>query len=210
MNLRNKVYQMFIKHLEKTYSKDVNKFLKEKDIFYHSHKLNEVEDKTYITLCYYNEEGEKEFVNFNGNVEDLEELKESINETANIEQKDNVEEIDNQIQNLEQSVLNLAELLSMSSAELDYFDAKFKELEEQLKELHGKKQNISRMNKTDLIFENIDEELLQFIDKQDVNLQQYNDMLVRKIVQKVVVLQHDKIEVNFVDGKNVEVLMRNI
>jgi len=137
-------------------------------------------------------------------------LKESINETANIEQEDNIEEIDNQIQNLEQSVLNLAELLSMSSAELDYFDAKFKELEEQLKELHGKKQNISRMNKTDLIFENIDEELLQFIDKQDVNLQQYNDMLVRKIVQKVVVLQHDKIEVNFVDGKNVEVLMRNI
>lgn len=51
------------------------RFLKEKDIFYHSHKINEVEDKTYITLCYYNEEGEKEFVNFNGNVEDLEELK---------------------------------------------------------------------------------------------------------------------------------------
>ena len=51
------------------------RFLKEKDIFYHSHKINEVEDKTYITLCYYNEEGEKEFVNFNGHAEDLENLK---------------------------------------------------------------------------------------------------------------------------------------
>jgi hypothetical protein len=137
-------------------------------------------------------------------------LKESINETANIEQEDNVEEIDNQIQNLEQSVLNLAELLSMSSAELDYFDTKFKEIEEQLKELHGKKQNISRMNKTDLIFENIDEELMLFIDEQDMNLQQYNDMLVRKIVQKVTVLQHDKIEVTFMDGKKVEMFLQRI
>ena len=59
-----------------------------------------------------------------------------------------------------------------------------------------------------MIFENIDEELLQFMQKQDVNLQQYNDMLVRKIVQKVVVLQHDKIEVMFVDGKIVEALVR--
>lgn len=65
------------------------------------------------------------------------------------------------------------------------------------------------MNKTDLIFENIDEELLQFIDEQDVNLQQYNDMLVRKIVQKIVVVQHDKIEVTFMDGKTVEALVRN-
>ena len=61
-----------------------------------------------------------------------------------------------------------------------------------------------------ITFENIDEELMLFIDEQDMNLQQYNDMLVRKIVQKVTVLQHDKIEVTFMDGKKVEMFLQRI
>lgn len=135
-------------------------------------------------------------------------LKESINEAVKAEPSNRIEEIEEQIQSLEQSVLNLAELLSMSSAEVDYFDTKLKELEEQLKGLYNQKQDISIISKENLVFENVDEELLNFIDSQEIDLQRYNDMLVRKIVKKIVVVQHDKIEVTFMDGKKVEALVR--
>lgn len=49
---------------------------------------------------------------------------------------------------------------------------------------------------------------MNFIDSQRIDLQRYNDMLVRKIVKKIVVVQHDKIEVTFMDGKKVEALVR--
>ena len=133
---------------------------------------------------------------------------ESINEVVKTEPNNRVDEIEEQIQNLEQSVLNLAELLSMSSAEVDYFDIKLKELEGQLKNLYSQKQDISIISKENLTFEDIDEELLNFIDSQEMDLEKYNDMLVRKIVQKIVVVQHDKIEVTFMDGKRVEVLVK--
>ena len=50
------------------------KFIKDKDIFYRSYETKEVGDKKYITICFDNEEGDKEYVNFNGNVEELENL----------------------------------------------------------------------------------------------------------------------------------------
>lgn len=135
-------------------------------------------------------------------------MKESINEAVKTETNNRVDEIEEQIQNLEQSVLNLAELLSMSSAEVDYFDTKLKELEGQLKNLYSQKQDISIISKENLTFEDIDEELLNFIDSQEMDLQKYNNMLVRKIVQKIVVVQHDKIAVTFMDGKTIEALVR--
>ena len=135
-------------------------------------------------------------------------MKESINEVVKIAPDNRANEIEEQIQNLEQSVLNLAELLSMSSAEVDYFDTKLKELENQLKDLYSQKQDISIISKENLSFEDIDEELLNFIDSQEMDLRKYNDMLVRKIVQKIVVVQHDKIAVTFMDGKTVEALVR--
>ena len=52
----------------------------------------------------------------------------------------NQEEIDEKINSLEQSVLDLSELLSMTFADADYFDHKFKELEE-LVQLYNQKQS---------------------------------------------------------------------
>ncbi|MBR5319583.1 MAG: hypothetical protein IKU46_08330 [Peptococcaceae bacterium] len=88
----------------------------------------------------------------------------------------------------------------MSTAELNYFDAKIKEIEEELTELYGQKQNLKKIGQLNMIFENVDEELLEFIDVMEMDLSKYNNILVRKIVQRVTMLQQDKIEVVFVDG----------
>lgn len=135
-------------------------------------------------------------------------LKESINEATKNMPVDDENEIEKRIETLEQSVLNLAELLSMSTVELDHFDAKIKEIEEELTELYGQKQNLKKIGQLNMTFENVDEELLDFIDNMEMDLNKYNDILVRKIVQRVTVLQQDKIEVTFVDGEKSEVLIR--
>ncbi len=61
-----------------------------------------------------------------------------------------------------------------------------------------------------MTFENVDEEWLGFIDDMEMDLSKYNDVLVRKIVQKVTVLQQDKIEVVFVDEKRSKVRITNV
>ena len=123
---------------------------------------------------------------------------------------ENEHEIEKRIETLEQAVLNLAELLSMSTAELDYFDVKIKEIEEELTELYGQKQNLKKIGQQNMTFENVDEEWLGFIDDMEMDLSKYNDVLVRKIVQKVTVLQQDKIEVVFVDEKRSKVRITNV
>ena len=137
-------------------------------------------------------------------------LKESINEAAKSMPVENEHEIEKRIETLEQAVLNLAELLSMSTAELDYFDVKIKEIEEELTELYGQKQNLKKIGQQNMTFENVDEEWLGFIDDMEMDLSKYNDVLVRKIVQKVTVLQQDKIEVVFVDEKRSKVRITNV
>ena len=127
-------------------------------------------------------------------------LKESLDATAKTVPPDDSDEIENRIATLEQSVLNLAELLSMSSAELDYFDKKLKEIENELTELYGRKQHIANLGQLNSDFTNVDQELSEYIDEMNLDMNQYNDLLVRKIVQRITILQQDKIEVVFVGG----------
>lgn len=135
-------------------------------------------------------------------------LKESINEAKKIIPVDNQNDIDEKIQNLEQAVLDLSELLSRTSGDMDYFDYKFRELEEELVQLYNQKQNSQIIGHMQIDFENLDTELLEFIGQQEFDMHQYNDMLMRKVIQRVTVLQKDKIEVIFKDGKRMEVLVR--
>ena len=128
-------------------------------------------------------------------------LKGSLNAVAKSMPVENEREIEQRIETLEQAVLNLAELLSMTTAELDYFDAKIKEVEEELAELYGQKQNLKKIGQQNMTFENVDEELQAFINDMEMDLRKYKDFLVRKIVQQVTVLQQDKIEIAFVDGR---------
>ena len=127
-------------------------------------------------------------------------LKESLDATAKTVPPDDSDEIENRIATLEQSVLNLAELLSMSSAELDYFDKKLKEIENELTELYGQKQHSMNLGQLNSDFTNVDQELLEYIDEMNMDMNQYNDLLVRKIVQRITILQQDKIEIMFVSG----------
>ena len=92
----------------------------------------------------------------------------------------------------------------MTSADVDYFDHKFKELEEELVQLYNQKQSSHMIGNMQIDFENLDDGLLEFIEQQEINMHQYNDMLVRKVIRRVTVLQKDKIEVIFKDGEKME------
>ena len=96
----------------------------------------------------------------------------------------------------------------MTSADESYFDKEFRELEEELLQLYNQKQGSHMIGNMQMNFENLDDELLDFIEQQESNMHRYNDMLVRKVIQRITVLQKDKIEVIFKDGKRMEVLVR--
>ena len=53
----------------------------------------------------------------------------------------------------------------------------------------------------------IDTEIQQWIEQQDGKLEQYNDLLVRKIVKRIVVVQRDKIKIEFKDGEKAQMLL---
>ncbi len=135
-------------------------------------------------------------------------LKEGIRKAEKFVPTQDTEKIDEKIQKIEQSILDLSELLSMTSADLDYFDQKFQELENELKQLYSEKQNSQVAERIGADREHIDEELIEIIEQMNFDLSNYNDMLVRKIIQRITVLQKDKIEVMFMDGRRVEALVR--
>lgn len=135
-------------------------------------------------------------------------IKESIKDARQFVPENNADGLDEKIRMMEQSIMDLSELLSLSSAELDYFDQKFAELENSLKSLYLKKQEAETVKKVGVNFDQLDEEIMVWIDHQEFDLTQYNDVLVRKLIREVKVLQQDKIEILFMDGEKLESLVR--
>lgn len=130
-------------------------------------------------------------------------LKESLTATQDTVEEKTEDEFSRKIKDLEQSVMDLSDWLDMNKEDGDYIEKLIKDLENELKQLYQAKVPNQGQQIDDVQNKIIDKEILQWIEQQDGKLEQYNDMLIRKIVKQIVVMQHDKIEIEFKDGEKV-------
>lgn len=128
-------------------------------------------------------------------------LKESLVATQDIVEEKTEDEFSRKIKDLEQSMMDLSDWLDMNKEDGDYIEKLIKDLENELEQLYQAKVPNQGQQIDDVQNKIIDKEILQWIEQQEGKLEQYNDMLVRKIVKRIVVVQHDKIEIEFQDGK---------
>lgn len=135
-------------------------------------------------------------------------LKESLTATQDSVEEKTEDEFSRKIKDLEQSVMDLSDWLDMNKEDGDYIEKLIKDLENELKQLYQAKVPNQGQQIDDVQNKIIDKEILQWIKQQEGKLEQYNDMLVRKIIKRIVVVQHDKIEIEFKDGEKIDVLVR--
>lgn len=135
-------------------------------------------------------------------------LKESLVATQDIVEEKTEDEFSRKIKDLEQSMMDLSDWLDMNKEDGDYIEKLIKDLENELEQLYQAKVPNQGQQIDDVQNKIIDKEILQWIEQQEGKLEQYNDMLVRKIVKRIVVVQHDKIEIEFKDREKIDVLVR--
>lgn len=130
-------------------------------------------------------------------------LKESLTATQDSVEEKTEDEFSRKIKDLEQSMMDLSEWLDINNGDEDYIEKLIKDLEMELEQLYQAKIPKLSQPMNNVQDKMIDKEILQWIEQQEGKLEQYNDMLVRKIIKRIVVVQHDKIEIEFKDCKKV-------
>ncbi len=108
------------------------------------------------------------------------------------------------IEELDSVMMDLVELSSKSSASADYFDAKFEEISDKRKQLqdklkdHAQRQTITENNNSRM------KELFEILEQADFNLEEYDEPLVKQLINKVTVLSAEKIKITFKGGLEIE------
>jgi len=112
--------------------------------------------------------------------------------------------IENRIKELHAVMLDLVQISAKSSASADYFDGKFKEISDEIKELqetlknHEQRQVIAQNTQSRMA------EIFKILENENFNLTKYDDALVRQLVDSVKVLPDSKIRITFKGGLEME------
>ncbi len=112
--------------------------------------------------------------------------------------------IENRIKELNAVMLDLVQISFRSSAGADYFDDKFKEISDEIKELQD---TLKNREQRQIIAQNTQsrmDEIIKILENENFNLAGYNDALVRQLVDTVKVLSDSKILITFKGGLEME------
>lgn len=112
--------------------------------------------------------------------------------------------INARIEELDSVMMDLVELSSRSSASADYFDDKFKEISDERTELQNKLKGYAQRQ---VITENNNarmKELFEILEQANFNLEEYDEALVKQLINKVTVVSAEKIRITFKGGFEVE------
>lgn len=104
------------------------------------------------------------------------------------------------IQEIDQAMSNLLLLVSHSS-DSGIYDAKFKELTREKADLQAQVNVVEQAAQQDQNRQRELQAVLEAIEQQPVELERYDDELVRRIVDQIVVMPNGKLEFRFVCGK---------
>ncbi|NPV89866.1 MAG: recombinase family protein [Firmicutes bacterium] len=116
--------------------------------------------------------------------------------------------IKKRIDELNAVMLDLVQVSVKSNASADYFDDKFKEISDEIKELqetlkkHEQRQMLAQNNNSRMV------EIFKILDNEDFFLTEYDDILVRQLIENVKVISETKIQVTFKGGFEIEQELR--
>ncbi|KJR96914.1 MAG: hypothetical protein VR68_13565 [Peptococcaceae bacterium BRH_c4a] len=97
-------------------------------------------------------------------------------------------------------MLDLVQISAKSSAGADYFDGKFKEISDEIKDLQDALKNHEQRH---VIAENTQSrmhEIFRILEIENFNLTEYDDAMIRQFVDSVKVLSDSKIRITFKGG----------
>ena len=105
--------------------------------------------------------------------------------------------IESQIKELESE---FDRLLIFAVNENDVVDQKLKQVSESILQLKQKKKRIEYSTEHSKVMEAKSKEIMALISAEDLNLTEYSDALVYRIVEKVTVLSSEEIKIRFIGG----------
>ena len=140
----------------------------------------------------------KQFTDRDKVKEALKEVEERIILHGNSQQ--NVVPLLTHIQEIDQAMSNLLLLVS-HSVDSSIYDAKFKELNREKAELQAQVDAVEQTERQDQDRRRELQAVLDAIERRPVELERYDDELVRRIVDQIVVMPNGKLEFRFVCGK---------
>lgn len=113
--------------------------------------------------------------------------------------KNNPEVIRQKIQDIDHGMANLLSLAAQSS-QTELFEKKFKEMTEEKARLTEQLKQAEEDAETDYKHQKKLEDILKAIDIDIVELTEFDDTFIRRVVEQVTILSKDKIEVRFIGG----------
>ena len=113
--------------------------------------------------------------------------------------KNNPEVICQRIQDIDHGMANLLTLAAQSS-QTELFEKKFKEMTEEKARLAEQLKQAEENATTDAKRQKQLDDILKAIDIDIVELTEFDDTFIRRIVEQVTILSKDKIEVRFIGG----------
>ena len=114
---------------------------------------------------------------------------------------DRIQEIDRQTSNLL--------LLVAHSGDASIYEGKFKALKEEKQALQTELESLQRTSQMDAEAQNRIQKVWDCIQNAPTDFTQYDDDLVRRIVEQVIVYSQEKVVVKFVGGYSVEMVTGN-
>ena len=139
-----------------------------------------------------------------GHKDFTETLKENIRTTMgeNIEMP-SLEDIDEQLNILQQQMLRYVELNAKSGATSKIYDSKFEQISKEIKELQKQKKELAEHVKLRANYTHRVDDMAEFLDNNS-EIIQYDNELVRRLIQSVKVVSKEKVIVQFKSGQVVE------
>ena len=112
------------------------------------------------------------------------------------------------IQDIAKRVSNQLSLVARSE-DASIYEGKFKALKEEIQALHTELESLQRTSQMDAEAQNRIQKVWDCIQNAPTDFTQYDDDLVRRIVEQVIVYSQEKVVVKFVGGYSVEMVTGN-
>jgi len=112
--------------------------------------------------------------------------------------------IESRIRELQTVMLDLVQVSAKSNSSADFFEDKFKEISDEIKELQERLQSHEQRQTAAQNISSRIGEIFALLESEDLNLTEYDEALVRRLIEEVKVLSEGKVLVVFNGGMEVE------
>lgn len=131
-------------------------------------------------------------------------LKNNINTVLNATNDSNTDSIDEKLDSLQNEMLHYAKMNARDGVNSTKYDKKYEELADNINDLRTKKQNIEQQNTKRQCQRTRIGEMTAFLQVQETTINDYDDKLVRMLVEKILV-NNDLLHITFKSGLELDI-----